>query len=54
MKPLISLTRFLETGRKLKLESGETYDDLAGDDQDKTECLQDESLDRVELNKEDD
>ena len=54
MKPLISLTRFLETGRKLKLESGETYDDLAGHYQDKTERLQDEDIDRVELNKADD
>jgi len=28
MKPIICLTPFLESGKKLKLESGESYDDL--------------------------
>jgi|GEM_PF-5731643 hypothetical protein len=31
MKPLMCLTPFLESGKKFKLESGETYDDLAID-----------------------
>jgi len=28
MKPIVCLTQFLRTGKKLKLESGETFDDL--------------------------
>ena len=35
MKPLVCLTLFLRTGKKFKLESGETFDDLRNN---KSDC----------------
>lgn len=39
MQPLICFTHFLRSGKKLKLESGETYDDLRRNNNDFSEKL---------------
>lgn len=39
MKPLVCLTQFLRTGKKFKLESGETFDDLRANKDDDREVI---------------
>lgn len=54
MKPIICLTPFLKSGKKLKLESGESYDDLAINQQrpQKTDkCKSVEKVDNKETDK---
>lgn len=53
MKPLMCLTPFLESGKKFKLESGETYDDLATDQQCQVKIDEQSGIQKVDSNKTD-